>query len=167
VCYAYSCACVSVSLLVLITLFRLYSLNSAGLVPTFKTAVGLVDQFVKASSFTFAHVQEALATPEEQKAMGNDRDRCKHAVIAFGEMLNNPKFREILPKQILLVTSDDALLSGAKDMGFMTVKYRTPQGLYGTVSTDFSATSALEVQDALESLNGVAMRSSAFRHRAA
>jgi len=56
-------------------------------------------------------------------------------------------------------------LGAAKDLGFFTVKYRHPEGLYGQVSTDFMATSALEVQDALEELNGVALRSSAFSHR--
>jgi len=122
---------------------------------------------VKSSNLTFAHVQKELCASEELKAFGNDRERSKRAVVVFEEVLNSPKLRDILPKQILLVTSDDALLAGGKDLGFMTVKYRAPQGLYGTVSTDFSATSAIEVQDALESLNGVAMRGSAFRHRAA
>ena len=134
--------------------------------PTFKTAEGLIDQFVNSLTFTFAHVQEALGASEYQKSSWNDRERSKHAVIVFEELLSSPKFRDFLPKQILLVTSDDSLLAAGKEQGFMTVKYRAPQGLYGTVSTDFSATSAIEVQDALESLNGVAMRSSAFRHRA-
>lgn len=134
--------------------------------PTFKTAEGLIDQFVNSLTFTFAHVQEALGASEDQKSSWNDRERSKRAVIVFEELLSSPKFRDFLPKQILLVTSDDSLLAAGKEQGFMTVKYRAPQGLYGTVSTDFSATSAIEVQDALESLNGVAMRSSAFRHRA-
>jgi hypothetical protein len=77
----------------------------------------------------------------------------------------NSAFHGILPKQILLVTNDDIILASGKEVGLFTVKYRSPSGLFGQVTTDFMATSAIEIQDALEELNGVALRGSAFAHR--
>jgi len=76
------------------------------------------------------------------------------------------KFRELEPKQVLVVTTDDHLLKAAKDMGFFTLKYRPhANSLFGQVSTDFMATSSIEVQDAVEEMNGVGLRQSAFKHR--
>jgi len=72
----------------------------------------------------------------------------------------------IEPRHLLFISSDDTYLGLAKERGFMTCRYRPKDGLYGQVSTDFSATSALELQDALEELNGVALRGSAYGSRA-
>ncbi len=117
------------------------------------------------NNVNFSHVHSALLSSTERNSALNDRERTQRAATAFSTILNLSKFQDMLPKQMLLVTSDDTLLSVGKDAGLMTVKYRAPQGLYGQVSTDFSATCAVEVQDALEALNGVAMRGSAFKHR--
>jgi hypothetical protein len=76
-------------------------------------------------------------------------------------------FRGMDPRQVLCVTTDDNLLRAAKEVGFFTLKFRpSSDSLFGQVSTDFMATSSLEIQDAVEEMNGVGLRQSAFRHRA-
>ena len=74
----------------------------------------------------------------------------------------------IVPKQIVLVSGDESALAHAKARGIMTCRFRPPNAPY-TISkagsTDFTAESALEVQDALESLNGIALRQSAYGMR--
>jgi len=79
---------------------------------------------------------------------------------------NGGAFKDLLPQQVLIVSTDDTLLKAAKEVGFFTLKYRPHKdSLFGQVATDFMATSSLEVQDAVEEMNGVGLRESAFKHR--
>ena len=129
-----------------------------------------MDQFVASVDFTFDHVQSQWSPTSKpfvasQLSFQEKRGHISQAGAAMETILKAAAFRGCEPKQVLMVTNDDMLLAAAKDAGFFTVKYRTPTGLYGQVTTDFNATSAVEIQDALEELNGVAMRGSAFAHR--
>jgi hypothetical protein len=136
--------------------------HRTGIVSTYNSSEDLLQQFVKSVDIPFDIVLKKISDHPPPKTQ---RERAQLAGDYLRGILANPNFAGLLPKQIMLVTTDDALLWAAKDVGFFTVKYRGVQGLYGQVSTDFIATSALEVQDALEELNGVALRTSAFSHR--
>lgn len=72
----------------------------------------------------------------------------------------------IEPRNLLMISSCDTYLGLAKERGFMTCRFRPKDGLYGQVITDFSATSPIELQDALDELNGIALRGSAYGSRA-
>jgi hypothetical protein len=71
-----------------------------------------------------------------------------------------------LTKEFLLFSSDEEIIEAAKERGYYTCRYRPPNALFGRCSTDFVATNAIEIQDAIEDLNGIAMRSSAYNSRA-
>lgn len=83
----------------------------------------------------------------------------------FVEMEAKFSSNGIPPKQILVVSSNESFLSLSKSRGFLTCRYRPLDSLYGQVSTDMVASNALEIQDCLEELNGVALRASAFSSR--
>lgn len=72
------------------------------------------------------------------------------------------------PIQALIVSStgaDDQLMTG-KSRGYYTLKYnKNNSGTYGQITPDFLSTSAIEIQDALEELNKVAFRPTAFNSR--
>ena len=129
-----------------------------------------MDQFIASVDFNFDHVQPKWPSADKpivasELTFQEKRLHISQTKATMEVMLKAAAFRGCLPKQVLMVTNDDMLLAAAKAAGFFTVKYRTPSGLYGQVTTDFNATSAVEIQDALEELNGVAMRGSAFAHR--
>jgi len=79
---------------------------------------------------------------------------------------NMEKTLGLLTKEFLLFSSDEEIIEAAKDRGYYTCRYRPPNALFGRCSTDFVATNAIEIQDAIEDLNGIAMRSSAYNSRA-
>ena len=81
-------------------------------------------------------------------------------------MRSNSSFSRLNPRTVMLVSSDDSLLKAARDNGMLTCKFRLSNSLRG-VTTHFVATNALEIQDALEELNGIAMRGSAHASRSA
>lgn len=83
----------------------------------------------------------------------------------FVEMENKFISNGISPKQLLVVSSNEQFLALSKSRGFLTCRYRPLDSLYGQVSTDMVATNALEIQDCLEELNGVALRASVFSSR--
>eukprot|EP01039_Chlorochromonas_danica_P002271 gene2271-2486_t len=65
--------------------------------------------------------------------------------------------------QVLLVSSRDDILLAARQRGYHTCRYRTPDMAYGQGMTDFTAANAWEVRDAVEALAGVALRDSVHR----
>jgi hypothetical protein len=149
------------------------------LLPTYDTSNELLEQFVSSvdQEFDYIHKDPLLLNSTNnsnsltkikfsQMSQIEKRERIKNTSIIISNILSSSSnLKELIPKQIMIITTDDAILNASKDLGFFTLKYREPQGLYGQCTTDFSATSAIEVQDALEELNGVALRSSAFSHR--
>jgi len=68
-------------------------------------------------------------------------------------------------RQQIVISSDDMLLEIGKQRGYYTCRFRPENALFGKVVCDFTAKDALEIQDALEELNGVAYRNSAFGSR--
>ena len=73
---------------------------------------------------------------------------------------------KIIQKECLLISSNEEIIASAKERGYYTCRYRSSDSLYGQQSTDFQATSAIEVQDCIEELNGIGMRPSAYHSRA-
>lgn len=67
--------------------------------------------------------------------------------------------------QVFVVSGDEKILEIAKSRGYFTCRYRFPNSLYGQTATTFVASNPLEIQDAMEELNGVAFRNSAFQFR--
>lgn len=76
------------------------------------------------------------------------------------EMENALQLREA---QILFVSTRDDVLLAARQRGYHTCRYRTPDMAHGQGMTDFTATNAWEVRDAVEALAGVALRDSVHR----
>jgi len=72
----------------------------------------------------------------------------------------------ITPGQIVFVSSNETCLKIAKERGMLTCRFRPADGLFGQVSTDYLASSSIELQDCLEELNGIALRASAYGSRA-
>ena len=103
-----------------------------------------------AGSIRFSHVLDA-------NLLLNDKEMKE--LVKMEDILNIPI------KQTLFVSADESLLSMGSMRGYYTCRYRFPNSNYGQISTHFVATNALEIQDAMEELNGVAMRNSAFQYR--
>lgn len=62
--------------------------------------------------------------------------------------------------QVLLISGDEMMLSLARDRGYYTCRYTGDTKRFGQITTDFRAEKALEVKDAIDSLIGIALRSS-------
>lgn len=76
---------------------------------------------------------------------------------ALIEMENELGFRKT---DIFFVSSSDQSLALARKRGYFSCRYRPVDGLYGQVTTDFAAASALEIRDAINELTGIPLRSS-------
>ncbi len=115
-----------------------------------------------------AQVQVPFAHVEDNLYAGLKRQKSSKDVYAARRikslMKSNASFSRLDPRTVMLVSSDDSLLKAARDNGMLTCKFRLPNSLRG-VSTHFTATDAIEIQDALEELNGIAMRGSAHASR--
>lgn len=90
----------------------------------------------------------------------DDKERVVDKFIVMEKNIN------ILPKEFLLISSDEEIIEAAKDRGYFTCRYRPQNSLYGRNSTDFVATNAIQCQDAIEDLNGIAFNTSAYNSRA-
>ena len=77
----------------------------------------------------------------------------------------NPNFVTLRASEILLISSSNSILKTAKHTGNFTCRFRGENDLYGDVVTDYTATSPIEVQDAIEDLNKIAFRDSVVRSR--
>jgi hypothetical protein len=93
----------------------------------------------------------------------NHKDDKERVIDKFRTM---EKQMDILPKEYLLFTSDEEIIEAGKERGYFTCRYRPQNGLYGRNSTDFVATNAIQCQDAIEELNGIAFNTSAYNSRA-
>lgn len=65
--------------------------------------------------------------------------------------------------ETLVVSSSDDILMSGKDNGNFTCRYRAENDLYGQVTTDYIATTATEIKDVVEDLNGIAFRDSVVK----
>jgi hypothetical protein len=92
---------------------------------------------------------------EEWKSSGNDVAELLSVFLPSGGDAHS----------LLLVSRSDKILQQGSDLGLYTCRYRADGDRYGNVGTHYTACSPLEVQDALEDLNGIAMRASAFSSR--
>lgn len=90
----------------------------------------------------------------QEEAIYNDVTRLLEQLNAVEE-----------PSSVMLVSRNDSLLEIASNLGLYTCRFRDELDRYGSVHTHYSARSPLEVQDALEHINGVAMRGSALSSR--
>jgi hypothetical protein len=70
-----------------------------------------------------------------------------------------------VPSDVLLISRSDEILSLGRDLGLYTCRFRREGDRAGQVYTHYKAHNAIEVQDALEDLCGIAMRASAFASR--
>ena len=109
----------------------------------------------------FAHVESNLYAGLKKHKSSKD----VYAARRIRSLMKyNTSFARLDPRAVMLVSSEDILLKAARDSGMLTCKFRLPDSLRG-VSTHFVASDALEIQDALEELNGIAMRGSAHASR--
>lgn len=115
------------------------------------------------SKKTSAHLIDQLAGQlTAQKFYTIHQDDKVRLVDKFQEM---EKELNLNANEFLILSQNDNLLEAAKLRQFYTCRYRPPNSLYGKVSTDFVAQNAIEIQDCIEELNGIAMRSSAYNSR--
>jgi hypothetical protein len=137
-----------------------------------------MQDFLAQVQLPFAHVEPSMVEGMTHQKCSKDEYaawRLRHLIQANGRgsdgdvggiNTDNPgAFRDIAPKNIMLVSTDESLLKAARKEGMLTCKYRLPNGLRGQVSCHFNATAALEIQDALEELNGIAWRKTAHGSR--
>ena len=123
----------------------------------------LVDQ---TADITWAHVGACFFEQQQQQKKKNEQQQLHEQIELAATSMTSPKNGNISPKELLLVSSSEAALALAKEKGYLTCRFRQPDGLFsGQVATDFTASSAIELQDCLEFFNGVALRASAFGHR--
>ena len=121
----------------------------------------LVDQ---TEDITWAHVGDCFF--EQQQQQQQHEQQLHEQIELAATSMTSPKNGNINSKELLLVSSSEAALALAKEKGYLTCRFRQPDGLFsGQVATDFTASSAIELQDCLEFFNGVALRASAFGHR--
>lgn len=78
------------------------------------------------------------------------------------ELSNKMTFQ---PKEIMLISSNDQMLEAARSTGLVSCRYRPVNSPAGKISCDFTATVPIEIQDAIESMNGIALRNSVFSSR--
>jgi hypothetical protein len=69
------------------------------------------------------------------------------------------------PREIMLISSNDKLLEVARDAGHISCRYRPVNAPAGKFTCDFTATTPIEIQDAIEAMNGIALRNSVFSSR--
>ena len=104
-----------------------------------------MEQFLSNVDLTFDYVQNEgwLRTDfdnmDVMKSMNfSEKQKLVAAIVERmnADLAESPAFVNsgILPKQVLFVAGDDLLLSAAKKVGFFTLKYRGPTGLFGQVS---------------------------------
>jgi|TARA_A100001035_G_scaffold205105_1_gene165209 hypothetical protein len=138
------------------------SSSSTALFPTFNSTEELMSDFLNQVQVPFAHVENNLYEGLKKQKSSKDAYATRRVKAM---MKNNKSFQQLDPRTVMLVSSDDSLLKAARDNGMLTCKFRLPNTMRG-VTTHFTATDALEIQDALEELNGIAMRGSANVSRA-
>lgn len=124
-----------------------------------------MNDFLAQVQMPFVHVEPNLAIGIKKQKTSKDQYAARRINKLFSAKSSEAAFTDLDPKQVMLVSTDDSLLRAARDAGMLTCKYRLPNGLRGQVSTHFTATAALEVQDALEELNGIAYRNTAHSSR--
>ena len=141
-----------------------------------------MQDFLAQVQLPFAHVEPSMAVGMQSNQCSKDEYAARRLRMLIhgaseangsgrgsdggGINTDNPgAFRDIQPKSIMVVSTDDSLLKAAREEGMLTCKYRLPNGLRGQVSCHFNATAALEIQDALEELNGIAWRKTAHGSR--
>ena len=117
------------------------------------------------ADITWAHVGACFFEQQQEQKKKNEQQLHEQIELASTAM-TSPMNGNISPKELLLISSSETALALAKQKGYLTCRFRQPDGFFsGRVATDFTASSAIELQDCLESLNGVALRASAFGHR--
>jgi hypothetical protein len=115
--------------------------------------------------------QSATATSKNLLAQVGDTIRFDYLMEISPENTVNKNMESISTEtglachEIMVVSPHEKTLIAAKDKGHFTCRFRFPNSLYGQCYTDFVATGALEIQDAIEELNGIALRNSAFQYR--
>jgi hypothetical protein len=138
-------------------------LRIAALFPTFTSDEALMADFLAQVQLPFAHVEPNLAVGIRKQKTSKEQYAARRIKKLFKS--SEAAFTGVDPKQVMIVTTCENLLRAARDAGMLTCKFRLPNGLRGQVSTHFTATGALEVQDALEELNGIAWRGTAHSSR--
>ena len=121
-----------------------------------------MNDFLGQVPLPFVHVEPNLAAGLRKAKTSKDQFASRR----LRKLLrSHATFKILEPKNVMFVSTDDCLLRAARDEGMLTCKFRPPNSLRGQVSTHFTAAKALEVQDALEELNGIAWRGTAHSSR--
>ena len=120
-----------------------------------------MSDFLNQVQVPFAHVENNLYEGLKKQKSSKDAYATRRVKAM---MKNNKSFQQLDPRTVMLVSSDDSLLKAARTTACSRANSVCPTPW--RVTTHFTATDALEIQDALEELNGIAMRGSANVSRA-
>ena len=121
-----------------------------------------MDDFLSQSDFSFSHIEGSY----DEGLRKAKTSKVKYVTSRLKRLLTDHKdFKGISPHEIMLVSSDSQLLAAAREMQFITCKFRVANALYGSGFVHYTAKTSLEVQDAIEDLNGIALRRSSFISR--
>ena len=72
---------------------------------------------------------------------------------------------DVSPEKVLVISNRDSVLAEAAEMNAHTCRFRGKNDLHGRVTTHFKVSSALEIQDCIDSISGIAFRKSAHDSR--
>jgi hypothetical protein len=121
-----------------------------GIIPRDNTALSTIETFLK--QLNGINFQTLL----------KDNYDINNLVKGLNEYI---ELNKIENKQCLVISNNEKTLELSKKAGYFTCRYKFPDSANGKFSCDFTATSAMELQDIVEEMNGISLRNSAFGSR--
>ena len=104
-----------------------------------------------------SQLSAAYSSIEEKKE--DDEDYEEESVFNVLKQLG------VSPEKVLVISNRDNILAEAANLNAHTCRFRGKNDLHGKITTHFKVSSALEIQDCIDNISGIAFRKSAHDSR--